>query len=424
MIGRGTRLCRNLFGPGQHKKDFFIFDHWGNFERFDVEDYRDREETRSKSVLELLFEARIDLAAAAIEKMERPVFEAAIDLILKDIRDLPQTSVPIRERFRDVKKAENRELLLQFADNTQRDLREVIAPLMQWRDASGEADAYRFDLLATRLQVELLRGTASLDGLRDDVINQVNALRKNLNQVQAKAEIIKRVNAPGLPFWQEPTHKALEDMRVQLRGIMRYRQKEAQDPSEPRVYDIPEEEALFVAEEYIPRVLEGMEMTQYRNRVESVLKRLEKENPTLIRIRKGQPVSEKDLSDLVKIVLVQDSMVDLSLLHEFYPDTAGHLDLAIRRIIGMDSEAVDAEFSAFISRHSASLNARQIQFINLVKNHICRNGGIRIEDLYHDPFTTLHVNGLEGVFTKEQHINSLINIVVRFQPPQGPQPRV
>ena len=35
MIGRGTRLCPNLFGPGLPKEKFRIFDHWGNFEYFD-----------------------------------------------------------------------------------------------------------------------------------------------------------------------------------------------------------------------------------------------------------------------------------------------------------------------------------------------------------------------------------------------------
>ena len=34
MIGRGTRLCPNLFGPGKDKTHFLIFDHWGNFEWF------------------------------------------------------------------------------------------------------------------------------------------------------------------------------------------------------------------------------------------------------------------------------------------------------------------------------------------------------------------------------------------------------
>jgi len=37
MIGRGTRLCPNLFGPGKDKSIFRIFDHWGNFEYFEQE---------------------------------------------------------------------------------------------------------------------------------------------------------------------------------------------------------------------------------------------------------------------------------------------------------------------------------------------------------------------------------------------------
>ena len=36
MIGRGTRLCKDLLGPGEHKSIFRIFDHWKNFERFEM----------------------------------------------------------------------------------------------------------------------------------------------------------------------------------------------------------------------------------------------------------------------------------------------------------------------------------------------------------------------------------------------------
>ena len=37
MIGRGTRLCADLFGPGQDKKEFLIFDFYRNFEYFEIE---------------------------------------------------------------------------------------------------------------------------------------------------------------------------------------------------------------------------------------------------------------------------------------------------------------------------------------------------------------------------------------------------
>jgi type I restriction enzyme R subunit len=34
MIGRGTRLCPDLFGPGRHKEFFYLFDWCRNFEFF------------------------------------------------------------------------------------------------------------------------------------------------------------------------------------------------------------------------------------------------------------------------------------------------------------------------------------------------------------------------------------------------------
>lgn len=36
MIGRGTRLRKDLFGPGDDKKEFLIFDYLGNMEYFRV----------------------------------------------------------------------------------------------------------------------------------------------------------------------------------------------------------------------------------------------------------------------------------------------------------------------------------------------------------------------------------------------------
>ena len=34
MLGRGTRLCPDLFGPGRHKEFFYVFDFCQNFEFF------------------------------------------------------------------------------------------------------------------------------------------------------------------------------------------------------------------------------------------------------------------------------------------------------------------------------------------------------------------------------------------------------
>jgi type I restriction enzyme, R subunit len=71
MIGRGTRLCRDLFGPGKHKTEFLIFDHWSNFWFFD-EVYKEKQLAPQKSLLQQIFEARVAIAEAALDKMEEP----------------------------------------------------------------------------------------------------------------------------------------------------------------------------------------------------------------------------------------------------------------------------------------------------------------------------------------------------------------
>ncbi len=58
MIGRGTRLCRDLFGPGQDKTEFLIFDHGKNFWFFE-EKYKEKQPSAQKSLLQNLFEARL-----------------------------------------------------------------------------------------------------------------------------------------------------------------------------------------------------------------------------------------------------------------------------------------------------------------------------------------------------------------------------
>ena len=60
MIGRGTRLCPNLFGPGRHKEFFYIFDWCRNFEFFN-ENPDVTEGASADSLAKRLFAARVEL---------------------------------------------------------------------------------------------------------------------------------------------------------------------------------------------------------------------------------------------------------------------------------------------------------------------------------------------------------------------------
>src|SRR6185437_12527187 len=60
MLGRGTRLCPDLFGPGQHKKFFYLFDYCGNLEYFS-QNPATSDGNVAKSLSKRLFDARLEL---------------------------------------------------------------------------------------------------------------------------------------------------------------------------------------------------------------------------------------------------------------------------------------------------------------------------------------------------------------------------
>lgn len=413
MIGRGTRLCEGLFGTDENgkpinKTEFLIFDHWGNFEYFD-ELGEEAEPRPSKSLLQRLFEARLELATTALNKPDIPSFDIAAELLTRDIADLPDSTISVKEKYREVHTARNPEVIKQFDPATVAMLRQDIAPLMQWRSIAGETDAYKFDLLMCRLETECLQGTPRFEDFKADLLNQLTQLSMHLNQVRAKADIIAKVR--GTAFWDDVSVADLEAVRQELRGIMKYRATGGTIPLPPKVLDVVDHKELVEEQDYKPR-LDGLDLAQYRNRVESVLRKLFDKNDVLQRIKAGQEVSEEDLQSLVSLVLTQEPDLNLSDLVDYYPETAGHLDLAIRSIIGLDPETVKQRFNAFVQKHT-TMNSMQLRFMQMLQNHIAKHGSIEIERLYEEPFTTLSAEGVDGIFGEEE-INDLLEIIGAF----------
>ena len=62
MLGRGTRLCPDLFGPGLDKTTFKVFDYCQNFEFFD-KNPEGVEVGVNPSVTEQIFQKRIQLVS-------------------------------------------------------------------------------------------------------------------------------------------------------------------------------------------------------------------------------------------------------------------------------------------------------------------------------------------------------------------------
>jgi len=409
MIGRGTRLCPDLFGTVKDKTHFRIFDHWGNFEFFDKH-YKKAEPSAKKSLMQQLFEARLNLAFTALNQSQMRAFDLVISLIREDLERLSEDTISVREKWREKRSVSKPETLRRFDPAVEQTLRTQMAPLMQWADIRGQVDAYRFDLLVTEFQVELLKKSGRKDDFKAQMLDGISRLQMHLNPVREKAEAIKMVKSAE--FWASLTVESLETARKELRGIMKYAAKTTYDSVQPKFIDIQDGQEQF---QRLPVRLKMTDMLGYRKQVQAALLKIFDENPTLQKIKVGEPVSEAELKTLTSLVLTRNPDVDQALLREFFEETAAPLDFAIRSIIGMDAEVVSTRFADFTIAHP-QLTANQVSFLNLLKNHISRYGAIEIEDLYEPPFTTLHSEGLDGVFTDELMVEELLGVVESFKP--------
>ncbi len=417
MIGRGTRLREDLFGPGQHKTIFRIFDHWGNFERFEI-GYRLAEPAQSKSVMQLVFEERLTIAETALNSSELPLFERTIELIAADIAALPEDSIAVREKWKEKRALSQSATLKAFAPATVARLRQEIASLMQWRNIRGLSDAYALDLLIARMQNAVLRESGELGDLRVELMDRLAALQMHLNPVREKADVIKRVKSDE--FWGCITVHTLEEVRVPLREIMHHRERSGGQPLPPKVVDITED-AAGVNYSRRSASLKSVDLKAYQQIVEAELNKHFETNPTLQKIKAGDPVSESDVQALVSMILTQSPSASRDVLAEFFSATAEPLLFAIRSIIGMDPETVKERFSDFARKHP-KLTAKQTRFLALLQNHIARYGSITVDRLYDAPFTVVDANGLDGVFENEKEVSDLLEVVRRFGPPAGDRP--
>jgi type I restriction enzyme R subunit len=89
----------------------------------------------------------------------------------------------------------------------------------------------------------------------------------------------------------------------------------------------------------------------------------------------------------------------------------------------MEPETVQERFKEFVHANP-KLSAHQLQFLQLLQSHIGRNGSIEIQRLYEEPFTRIHSEGIDGVFTDAALADQVIDLLAQFETPPRPAPEI
>ena len=415
MIGRGTRLCKNLFGPGKDKSEFLIFDHWNNFEFHELK-AEEVEPSTPKPLTQRRYETRIELAVLALARSDLAAFEVLAQQIQQDAAALPDGAIAVRENWQAVQQARDAKLIHQFAPITRQLLIDTLAPLMSAVDVRGEGDSLRWDLLLGKAQAAAIAKPDKPSPHRADILEWVDRLPPHLNPVRAKANELKTLRTDA--FWQAPSFAELDKMRVSLRDVMVLADAPVLPPLMPTaVLDVREAQAGYQVK-VRPTNIKSVDFGIYRKAVQAALEPLFESDPVLLKVRHGEAISQDELDKLNSLIHTRNPDVDLATLREFYPDTAISLAHILRAIVGLDHEAVEAKFTTFAQSHA--LSSQQLRFLAMLMDHIRQFGSIAVARLFDAPFNTLHAEGLGGVFPNPHQLNEVVALVRGFGEPLQP----
>ncbi|RYD68609.1 MAG: restriction endonuclease subunit R, partial [Verrucomicrobiaceae bacterium] len=383
MIGRGTRLCKNLFGPDQDKEHFRIFDFCFNFDYF-RENPNGIEGSGSEALGTRLFKNRVRLLAAVQRTPELEpsgTLRATLTSTLHgEVRDMNPDNFMVRARLQHVERFQNSASWNSLTDADIHDIEFHIAGLPSQIE-TDEIEARFFDLTALRMQIALIgKDPKSFETTRKKVIEIAAHLEEKdaIPAVKQQLEYLRAVQS--LEFWEGIDLATLEDLRIRMRGLVQFIDKSKRKI----VYTNFRDEVTSVREDvavYMPK----MTGSQYAKKVEDYL-RSHQDEISIQRLRNNQPLTSIDLESLEATLLSigedEGQRLLTSMLQIQEMPTLAHL---VRRIVGMDRGAAKAVFATFLA--DRSLSVQQMRFVELVIDQLTSRGFMEPAALYEAPFS-------------------------------------
>jgi type I restriction enzyme R subunit len=267
-----------------------------------------------------------------------------------------------------------------------------VAGLPSELDPENE-EAKRFDLLALRLQLALLNAEHAFERLRDRV-REIAALLEEkaaIPMVHQQMPLIQEVQSDE--WWQDVTVPMLEVMRRRLRGLVQLIDKRQRKLVYTDFEDLIGGETGFT----LPGFTVGTEYVKFVAKARAFL-RQQLDRIALHKLRMNKPLTASDLAELERM-LGESGVGGPDDIRRAAEESKG-LGLFVRSLVGMDRGAAKAAIASFLA--DKLLTANQIEFIDLIVNHLTEHGVVEPSRLYESPFTDLTPRGPEELFTSAE----------------------
>lgn len=383
MIGRGTRLCKDLTcidqvdGEYADKRRFLIFDYCGNFEFF-REHKEGFESKETKTLSENIFGKQVKL----ISLLQESAFSddayqkwraALVSTCQSQVKDLNMELVSVKLQLQFVEKYKKEKAFDSLGEGDKGELLQHIAPIVRLNDEDELAK--RFDNFMYGLILTSMEQMPAFKYAKKQLCGIATLLERKVSipQVKEKMPIIQEINTDE--FWVANDILLFEKVREELRELMKFLDRNPQKkPIITRLTDpiLAQQEGVLLEQAY--------DFEDYRDKVNRYIG----EHGDTLAIYKLTHNIKLSLGDYQTLERVFTSELGSK---EDYEREFGEtpFGLLVRKVAKLDHEAAMQAFSTFIN--DESLNQRQIAFVYKIINHVEQNGYMdNVADLQKPPF--------------------------------------
>jgi type I restriction enzyme R subunit len=408
MVGRGTRLCPDLFGPGKDKTGFDILDYCENLEFFSM-DGATTEGRLVDSLGKRLFTTRLELIAEldrcrggepAPVSDEEALRQDAATLLHTEVASMNLDNFVVRPKRKLVEKFSEPEPWQALSPEDITALASDVAGLPSEIEPEDE-EAKRFDLLMLRLQLAVLRHEPGFDRLSAQVRTIAGLLEEQASIPLIMHQLVLIEEIQSDEWWQDVTPAMLEDARKRLRLLVRLIEKQKRKI----IYSDFEDELGAETEIDLLGLTPTDDFEQFRAKAQAFL-RSHEDHIAIHRLRTNKPLTALDLTEL-EVMLASDGVGDEAAVQKATEDSQG-LGLFVRSLVGLDRGAAKEAFAGFLA--GKALGANQIHFVDMIINHLTEHGVMSAALLYESPFTDLSPHGPEDLFTTDE-VDALVAVL-------------
>lgn len=399
MIGRGTRLCPDVFGPGLDKKGFLIFDYYDSCNFFRTRNtwstLNARENGQSFKITPqsiMINQRKLGILRNLIEKDFLTTYEEQYRDRLKAyfigcMLGLCNDDIEVQYNMAYVNKYRTAERWDGFTDDEVKEIQEHIFPLFP--SSSDPAKVRNFDLMIYVIEDEVPRrmkadkdirkikhGFGNIGNKIDDMLLELTKM-KTIPAILQKEKEIKRMRHADYIF-EDFSLERCEEVRENLRNLMPY----IRDESKYYVVDVKD----FIIDEG-----DGSPIVKEKSYVEKAQEYIQKGNPSLAKIR-----NLDELTDDEKLEL-EDTFKSKLGSEADYAAWSGNMALLpfLRVQVGIADEAIQTKFGTFLN--DSVMNEQQLAYMNQIISYARENGDITFMDLQKvSPFCDIDIVGLFG----------------------------